>query len=85
MSILQLKNGQYRGFTELQVAYEVAVAKRITDTAELDKAKAVAEQILTAGVTAGLQGLTPAQEREIIYSRDNGWLDIINFIDNTKV
>ena len=44
----------------------------------------VRENIRTAMIAAGLQGMTNKQEREIMYSPGGDWLKVIEYLEEVK-
>lgn len=74
--MLKLKNGQYKDFTCLFVAYD-----------ELPKQKQnadVRENIKAAMIAAGLHGLTKKEERERMYAPQGNWKGVVDYIEKVN-
>ncbi len=68
-NLFTLKNGQFKDFMNLHIYYGYVIGK-----------DDIYDKIFNASVLAGLQGLSRKQERELMYSKENGWLQIINLL-----
>lgn len=68
MSVLKLKNGQFKDFDCLFVAYEHKFGKDNT-----------LQSIFDASVTAGLYNMSAKEQRRLMYERQN-WLNIIEVL-----
>jgi hypothetical protein len=64
-----LKNGQFKDFMNLHIYYGYVKGK-----------DDIYDKIFSASVMSGLQGRNKKQEREIMYSKESGWLEVINLL-----
>lgn len=65
-TVLQLKNGQYKDFTSLQVAYEMRYGKDDNSA-----------RIFDASLIAAMWNHSPKEQRAMIYRQGSLWMKLI--------